>query len=335
MPAIAVQAQRTEVLDAYEGIVKYATCLCHRYHVRRPDSDDLVQDALAAIVASSATYQSEKGPFDKWARGVTRNIIYGHLRKTNQFLALFSQCHPNAEECAAAGPTPESSLQQMQTQYRISSAVDNLSDQQFQVLTLRAVDGKSHREIAAELSISVSASEKCYQRACARLAQCVTDEIRCVLPLVEMSCNESSSLNEGVSLGIDQGSSPLHVATSKRIDWGKWSHYSGQITAAIIAFWVFAPSNSVEHARASITGKISTGGHIAMYRIDKQYFVSDKPLACPDVPLVKPEPATLPSARAVSTPTRFDVKPTRVQPVPELGFKDSSPPIINQPSLWR
>lgn len=330
MPAIAVQAQRTELLDVYDDLVKYATCLCCRYHVRPPDSDDLVQEALTAIVASGDTYQPEKGPFDKWARGVTRNIIYGYLRRTDQFLALFSQYHPNAEECAAAGPTPEASLQQRQAQYRISSAVDNLSDQQFQVLTLRAVDGKSHREIAAELSISVSASEKCYQRVCARLAQCVTDEIRCVLPLVEMSCNESSSLNEGVSQGIDHGSSP-----SKRIDWGKWSHYTGQIAAGIVAFLLFVPSTPVLQARAAITGKIPTAVRAAMYRLDKPNSAPDKLIECPTVPLVKPEPAILPSARAASTPTRFDVKPTRVQPVPEPPFKDSSPPILNQPSLWR
>ena len=320
MPAIAVQAQRTEVLDVYDSIVKYATCLCHRYHVRPPDSDDLVQEALTAIAASSDTYQSEKGPFDKWARGVTRNIIYGHLRKTEQFLAVFSQCHSNAEECAAAGPTPESSLQQMQAQYRISSAVDSLSDQQFQVLTLRAVDGKSHREIAAELGISVSASEKCYQRVCARLAQCVTEEIRCALPLVEVGCNESSSLNDGISLGIDQG--------SKRIDWDKWSHYLGQIAAAFIAFWMFAASNPVEHARTSITGKIPTSGHIAMYRIDKQDFASDKPTTCSNVPLVKPEPAPSPSVRVVSAPTMFVGKPTPVRrSAPEPSFTPTVRPV--------
>ena len=328
MPAIAVQAQRAELLDVYDDIVKYATCLCYRYHVRPPDSDDLVQEALTAIVASGDTYQPEKGPFDKWARGVTRNIIYGYLRRTDQFLALFSQYHPNAEECAAAGPTPETSLQQMQAQYRISSAVDNLSDQQFQVLTLRAVDGKSHREIAEELSISVAASEKCYQRVCARLAQCVTDEIRCVLPPVEISCNESSSLNEGVSPGVDQGCSPLHVATSKRIDWGRWSHYSAQISAAIIAFLLLVPSNPAEHACASITGKIPTDGHFAMYRIDKQNFASDKPTTWPNVPLVKPEPATLPSVPAVPAPKRFVGKPTPVKPsVLEPSFTPTVRPV--------
>lgn len=336
MRAIAVQAQRAELLDVYDDIVKYATCLCYRYHVRPPDSDDLVQDVLTAVVASSDTYQSEKGPFDKWARGVTRNIIYGHLRKTEQFLALFSQYHANAEDCAATGATPESSLQQMQTQHRMSIAVDSLSDRQFQVLTLRAVAGKSHREIAEELSITVAASEKCYQRVCARLAQCVTEEIRCAVPLVETSCNESPPLNDGVSLGIDRGSLPLNCGVSQRIAWGKWSHYSAQISAAILAFLMFVPSSPAVQARASITGKIPTDGRIVMCRFDKQNVISDKPAAYPNVPLGKPQAATLPSVRAVFTPTRFGVKPTRVQPVvPEPSFKDSSPPSINQPSLWR
>ena len=204
-------------------------------------------------------------------------------------------------------------MQRKQARCQMSSAGQRLTDQQAEILMLHVVDGMSHKEIGAELEIPEGASQKCYQRARNRMALCVTTDIRCAMPLFETTCNESPPLNHGIPQGIDPS---------------KWSHYSGQITAAIIAFLMFVPSNSAVQARASITGKIPTGGRIAMYQHDKQLFTSDKPVVSPNVPTGKLEPASLPRVHVAPAQTKFVGKPTSVQPsVPEPSFTPTVRPV--------
>lgn len=306
-------AQWIEEFAFRDDIVNYVTNLCRRYRIKRPDVDDLVQEVLTAIVASVAKYQPEKGAFDKWARGIARNIIYRYLRDKTRYAAMFCEVHPNVDEYAAPESSPESSMQATQARRRLSSAANCLTEKQAEILMLHVVDDMSHKDIATKLKTTEEASQKCYQRARNRMAQCIAGEARCVMPTVETSCNAISVPND---------------ATSQWFDPSKWSHYSGQIAAAIIAFLMFVPSNSAMQARASITGKIPTAGGIAMYQRDKQFCTSDKLVVSPNVPMGKLEPATLPSVHVVPARTKFVGKPTPVQPsVPEPSFTPTVRPV--------
>ncbi len=325
MPAIALRVQEftvqedsTPALRVHErtfreGIATFVRATCRKYCVKRANVEDLVQEAFAQIIASIASFQPEKGEFDKWGRGVARNVILRHLRDAKRYAERFAEYDPNMDEHAAPEPSPERCVQRLQARCRLSSASLRLTDQQAEILMLRAIDDMSHKEIGTELEIEEGASQKCYQRARNRMAQCIAAETLCVMPPVDTSCNDVSV--------------PNGEAAQWR-DAGKLSHYTGQITAAIIAFLMFVPSNSAVQPRASITGEIQTGHGRAMYQYDKQIVAPDKPIEYRAVPMGKPEPASLPSVRAVPARTRGADKPTYVpQSVPEPPYTPAVHPV--------
>jgi len=326
MPAIALRVQEFTVQEESiptlrvhertfrESIETFVRATCCKYRVKRANVEDIEQEAFAQIMASIASFQPEKGEFDKWSRGVARNVILRHLRDAKRYSENFSEYHSNMDEHPAPAPSPERCVQRLQARWRLSSAADGLSEKQAEILMLHAVDGLSHKDIGSELEITEGASQKCYQRARNRMAQCIAKDAHCVLPPVETSCNDVSAPNG---------------AASQWRDPGKWSHYSGQIAAAIIAFLMFVTSNSAVQQRASITGKIPTGSYAAMYQHDKHIVALDKLVAYRAVPMAKPEPASLPSVRAVPLPKRFVGKPTPVKlPVPT--YEPAAPPILHR-----
>ena len=328
MPAIALRVQEFTVQEDSlpalrvhertfrESIETFVRATCRKYCVKRANVEDIVQEAFAQIIASIASFQPEKGEFDKWGRGVARNVILRHLRDAKRYAENFSEYHSNMDEHPAPAPSPERCVQRLQARWRLSSAADDISEKQAEILMLHAVDGLSHKEIGSELKITEGASQKCYQRARNRMALCIAGETLCVMPPVETSCNDVSVPN---------------AATSQSFDPSKLSHYTGQIAAAIIAFLMFVPSNSAVLPRASISGKIPTGGRIAMYQNDKQIVALDKLGAYRAVPMAKPEPASLPSVRAIPAPKTFVGKPTPVkQSVPLPTYEPAAPPILHR-----
>lgn len=270
---------------AYDDIVNYVTARCRPYRVTRVDVEDIVQEAWAEILASVATFRPEKGSFGQWARGVARNVIRRYLRNARRYAERFSEYHSDMDEHPAPEPSPERCAQQ---QRAISCAAVTLSARQAEVLVFHAVDGMTHGDIAEELGGSIASIEKCFQRSRDRVAECFADEVLSVMPPFLTTCNESRS------------STPYR--------WPEWSHYTGQITTAILAALLallFLPAKS--HPHASAIGEIHTGSVVqedAIYRADKHPVVQDEPAAHRDAPVVKPEPASLPSVPVVVTPTR-------------------------------
>lgn len=287
-------AQETEVGPHRDDIVKYVTVLCQLWKVSFEHVDDIVQEAWAEILASVDSYQPDKGTLNQWACGVARNVTLQHIRNAQQYAEHFSEYHPNVDDHASSEPSPERCMQLKQAHCTLSKALEKLSPQQTKVLIFHVVNKLSHSEIGEKLGISEAASQKCYQRALDRMAQCIAGEALCVMPLGGTSCNDISVPND---------------ASSQWIDWGKWSHYSGQIAAAVIAFLLLLPSNRAPQPHASITGRIQTAARLAMYRFDKQYLASDKPTVYVNVLTGKPEAVSLPSVPAASTPTTVVDKP--------------------------
>lgn len=291
-------AQEIKAIADRKEIAKYVHKLCRVWKVSRGEVNDIVQDAWAAILASTASFRPDKGTVNQWACGVARNVTRRHIRDAKRYAERFSEYHPNVDNHAAPEPTPEECVQLKEAHCTLSKAVEELSSQQTKVLIAHVVHDLSHGDIGENLGITEAASQKCYQRARNHMAECLDDEALCVMPPAATNCNDVSLPNG---------------ATSQWLDPNKWSHYSGQIAAAIIAFLLFVPSNRTAQLPASITGRIQTTARLAMYRFDNQNLASDKPAVYPNVPMGKPEPASLPSVRAVSTPTTVKDKPLYIQ----------------------
>jgi predicted DNA-binding protein (UPF0251 family) len=211
------------------------------------------------------------------------------------------------DDHAAPEPSPEWCARRKQARCAIANAAENLPSRQVEVLVLHVVDDMSHGDIADELDISESASQKCYQRARNHLARCISDEAFSVMPPFVSGCNDSVSFSE----------------TTSR--WTERSHYVGQIVATILAFLAFIPSSQTPQMRASMTGEIRVLGPVqnaVMYRSDERVVAHDEPFVFRDAPNVKQEPASLPSVRVVSTPAKVGNKlPPPPEYVPHLSHK--------------
>lgn len=314
MPAAA---QWIDDLTFRDEIVKYVTAKCLRWRVKRADIDDLVQEVFAQIIASIATFRPEKGTFDKWARGIARNVIRKYLRDARQYVECFSEYHPNVDEHAAPDPSPERCEQRREARCSISNAVEKLDPKQAQVLELFVLDDMSHRDIGQTLNMSESASQKCYQRTLNKLAQCIDVDLLSAMPPIVSGCDEPAS---------------THNVGSR---WHERSHYAGQVAAAIAAFLLFIPPNQTTVSHASVIGKISTTGIVQnalMYQQDKRSVRQDEPAVHHGAPVGKPEPASLPSVHVVPARTRVVDKPAPIQqPLPQPSFKPTVRPSAHRP----
>jgi RNA polymerase sigma factor (sigma-70 family) len=315
MPAPALEVQK---LTYREAITSYVEAMCHQYRVKRANVKDLVQEALTQIIASVASYQPEKGDLDKWGRGVARNVVRRHLRDSKRYASYFSEVHSNMDEHAANEPSPERCMQRIEARCRLSTAADELTEQQAEVLMLFVVDEMSHKEIGTELEISEGASQKCYQRARNHLAHCIAGETLSVMPPFVATCNDPSGPNE-VAL--------------QRFDWSKWPHYTGQVLATIIAFLCFMPSNPPAQVRTAVVGEIKMDHVLAMYRQDKQVVSPEKPNVYPGAPQGKPEAASLPSVRELPARKKIEGKPAPLRPfVSGHSYKHEVSSAVNLPS---
>ena len=305
-----VPALRLEQPTFREGIANYVASKCRRYRVPRVDVDDLTQEALSNILDKLSTFQPEKSEFEQWARGIAWNVIREYLRKAKLYFALFTEYHPNVYDYEAQEPSPERCARRNQACCAITNAAGNLSSQEVNVIVLHVVKDMSHGEVGHELKMSESASQKCYQRALDQLALCMSGEAFSVMPPFVTGCNEPVSSNK------------IGSRLTER------SHYTGQIVATILAFLMFVPSCLEPQTHDSTTGETRVLGPIqtvVMYRSDEHLDVHDEPRVYRDAHSVKPEPASLPSVRDVSTPTRHADKQTYVQPYARL------PPYKHEP----
>ncbi len=311
-------ALRVQELGFREGMTSYVHAICRRNRVKRANVEDLVQETMAQIMASIASYRPEQNDLEKWGRGVARNVVRRHLRDAKRYAERFSEYHSNMAEHPAHEPSPERCLQRKQARCRLSTVANELSERNAQVLMLYVVDEMSHKEIGAELEITEGASQKCFQRARDYLASCLVDDALCVLPPFETSCNDGSVSND---------------IASQWFDWGKWSHYTGQITATILAFVLFWPTNEPTKHHAYVAGTITTSSAYAMYRHDKPSVTPDKLDVVPDVTAGKPKPASLPRVQAVPGRTKVVGKPTPIRPlVPRSSYKHSVSSSVNRRS---
>ena len=290
MPATAKRFEVPTFEPSFvERITSYITLKCREYRVRREDVFDVVQEALTKIVARVGSFRPEKGDFDTWARGVARNVIRRHLRRTKRYGARFSQYCPKVQDYPSHESSPERCAQLNQAQSKISNALKNLTAKQASVVVLFDIDDLSHKEIGNDLDITVAASHMCHKRARKRLARCLDRELLSVMPPSLTSCNELGSSNEIASR------------------WTERSHYAGQIVASIVLFLMFVPSCFEPRTLESKSDDARVLGamqNAVMYSSDELSKAQDEPAVLQDAPRVKPEPASLRSVRAVSTPTR-------------------------------
>lgn len=146
----------------------YAVCL--RYATKTEDASDILQDGFVKVFRNLDKYRSE-GSFEGWMRRIFVNTAIEHFRKQHTVLSATEQQEAtladgqwNAFDHLAAKD--------------IMNLVRTLAPGYRQVFNLYAVEGYSHREIAAMLGISEGTSKSQLARAKAILQEKIRETQR-------------------------------------------------------------------------------------------------------------------------------------------------------------
>jgi RNA polymerase sigma-70 factor, ECF subfamily len=127
------------------------------------DAEEVVQDALWAVVRKIATFRGDSA-FGSWLYRIVANAAYQKLRgrqrrgrelSLDEVLPLFDESGCHVAPIADWSPRVGNPEIQAELRTALTSAIDELPAAYRAVLVLRDVEGRSTREIANTLGISV------------------------------------------------------------------------------------------------------------------------------------------------------------------------------------
>ena len=134
------------------------------------DAEDVLHDCYLNVQAGAAAYRPQGKPL-AWMMTITRNLCLHRLRERSRTADAPPE---DWERLLAQRPcmTAEDRL-------LVAACMQQLSDQERQIVTLHAVAGFKHREIAQMLDLGLSTVLSKYRRALRKLGQRMSKEDAC------------------------------------------------------------------------------------------------------------------------------------------------------------
>ena len=124
------------------------------------DAEDVLQDCYIAVWHGVGNYRSQEKPL-AWILTITRNLCLQQMRLRRKAADIPQdewEFHLPDNECLT-----------MEDKNVLSACMETLSDQERQIITLHAVSGLKHREIAELLKLPLNTVLSKYHRAIKRL----------------------------------------------------------------------------------------------------------------------------------------------------------------------
>lgn len=147
-------------------IVRYCRARIGKAVCTFSSADDVAQDVCMAVLTSLPSYRSTGRSFLSFVYGIaTHKIMDFHRKRTRDRSVVMSEL-PDAAEPSDG---PEQRLLRQELGERLGELLTELSEVQFEVLTLRLVVGLSVAETAEAVSASQGAVRVCQHRALAKL----------------------------------------------------------------------------------------------------------------------------------------------------------------------
>ena len=124
------------------------------------DAEDVLHDAYLQVWSAAGSYRSQGKPM-AWLLTIVRNLSMDLLRRRSRSEALsWEECRDQFADQPAV--TPEERI-------LLASLLSSLGDEERQVVTLHALSGLKHREIAALLDLPLATVLSKYSRALKKL----------------------------------------------------------------------------------------------------------------------------------------------------------------------
>ena len=167
-----------KLVDEYRGLV-YS--ICYLFCGSTQDAEDLVQDSFLKIWMNLASYDPSRGELKGWIATVTRNQRVDRFRRTGQDRRTDSidsisdkgennGALPLAQRIPDPRPTPHDLAVTREVTSIVTNAVDKISPEMRDVVTMRFVHGLDNQEIAHRLRIPEGTVKSRTNRGRAQLA---------------------------------------------------------------------------------------------------------------------------------------------------------------------
>lgn len=134
-------------------------------------AEELAQETLLTVWRKAPLFAGDRGNATTWIFSIARNLRIDRLRREGVWQEL-PQAH---ESIASDEPAPDEAVSGRQRQERVQAALAVLPAEQREVIELAYIEGLSHSEIAARLSIPAGTVKSRMRLAYDRLRVAVED----------------------------------------------------------------------------------------------------------------------------------------------------------------
>lgn len=136
-------------------------------YVKNPeDAKDLMQDTYIKIRSAAGIYEPYGKPM-AWIYTIAKNLALMKLRKDS--------AHPQ-QELDESSAIISNTASQAETHILLKQAMQVLSEEDYEIVTLHAISGMKHREIAELMDLSLTATLNRYNRALKKLKKQIGGE---------------------------------------------------------------------------------------------------------------------------------------------------------------
>ncbi|MGB0863515.1 MAG: RNA polymerase sigma factor [Saprospiraceae bacterium] len=139
-------------LALYEKYEQRWGRLCLRYGRNRTEAKDILQEGLMAVFKDLKQFDAKRASFNTWSNRVMVNAALRYLKKNH-----WQQSFEDLDVATNNLDISENALEQI-TAKELTALIQKLPSGYRVVFNMYAIEGYSHKEIAAELGITASAS---------------------------------------------------------------------------------------------------------------------------------------------------------------------------------
>lgn len=156
--------------EAFASLYRATSTAIYAYilgYVKNPeDAKDLMQDTYIKIRNAAGIYEPYGKPL-AWIYTIAKNLALMKLRKDST--------HPQ-QELDEADAIINNTAEQAENHIILQQALQVLSKEDYQIVTLHAISGMKHREIAELMNLSLTATLNRYNRALKKLKKQIGGE---------------------------------------------------------------------------------------------------------------------------------------------------------------
>jgi RNA polymerase sigma-70 factor (ECF subfamily) len=143
--------------ELYQRYSPKMLAVCYRYAHNREDAEDMLQEGFIKVFSQVHSFRNQ-GAFEGWIRRIIVHTCINHLKKHKRFNDNVDLIYANSLQ------TREEAIPSIVQAKQIVECIRALPMGYRTVMNLFAIEGYSHKEIAAMLDIEESTSRSQYTR---------------------------------------------------------------------------------------------------------------------------------------------------------------------------